>query len=136
MESKLIFAVLSAFVITLTSADTLTSRTLDILTAKIEQLEKRDVEFDQKTMELEQKNLELEVKNSELEAKVSKLESGTSLAFDCYRTEDWSTDGIITFNGCAGIGFSAPIQTQIIEGCAKKTKHCCRMKWQNEGQLI
>lgn len=52
-------------------------------------------------MQLEQKNLELEVKNSKLETKVSKLESGTSLAFDCYLTEDWSTDGIITFNGCA-----------------------------------
>ena len=72
---------------------------LDLLTKRIDQLE--------------EKNTDLELRNSRLEMKLSQMEifkvkanasSPTSYnIFDCHLTENWSTDGIIRFNGCSGM---------------------------------
>ena len=40
----------------------------------------------------------------ELQLRITKKENeqkSNGQAFDCYRTEDWTTEGIITFNGCS-----------------------------------
>ena len=59
-----------------------------------------------KIAKLEEDNLQLRKRDSELEMKVSEMQAGhdssNNLAFDCFLTENWSTDGIITFNGCDG----------------------------------
>ena len=78
----------------------------DGLEEKLELLNKR---IDQ----LEEKNTDLELRNSRLEMKLSQMEvlntkanasSPTSYnIFDCHLTENWSTDGIIRFNGCSGM---------------------------------
>ena len=43
---------------------------------------------------------QLEMDNSRLTTELESL--STLTAFDCYLTEDWSTSGIIQFNGCSG----------------------------------
>ena len=43
---------------------------------------------------------ELETKNKQLEKRLAEVDP-TREIFDCYRTENLDTDGIITFNGCS-----------------------------------
>ena len=59
--------------------------------------------------QLEEKNLELQLDNSQLKMRVSKKERQANESspnsyniFDCHLTENWSTEGIIVFNGCSG----------------------------------
>ena len=63
---------------------------------------------------LSSKIAKLEEKNSELEMKVSEVHAGhdssNDLAFDCFMTENWLTDGIMVFNDCDG----TMLNTQLI----------------------
>ena len=56
--------------------------------------------------ELRKRVAELERRDSVLETKVSKLQrkhdSGSNMAFDCFLTDNWDTNGTITFGGCSG----------------------------------
>ena len=55
---------------------------------------------------LEERFEAMEAEISGLKSKISGLEelqsSDPATVFDCYLTENWDTDGIIQFNGCAG----------------------------------
>ena len=86
------------------------------LEEKLELLFERVEQLENKGMELEEKNSALQLRNSQLEMKVSQMEhlqhsslkanesSQTSYnIFDCYLTENWSSEGIIKFNGCSGM---------------------------------
>ena len=58
--------------------------------------------------ELMEEKFELMIsENSQLKTDVLRLTTeieslSTLTAFDCYLTEEWSTSGIIQFNGCSG----------------------------------
>ena len=74
---------------------------LEMLTANILEMQARVAGIEKKNVQLEEKNYQLELKNTELEKKVMSKSDLTDEIFDCYRTDDWSTEGVITFNGCS-----------------------------------
>ena len=77
------------------------------LEKEVSEMKKEIAELKKRVTELEDENTSLKLKNSGLELKLNnndnKQDAGTSNVFDCYLTENWDTDGIITFNGCSGI---------------------------------
>ena len=49
---------------------------------------------------LEAKNKDLEERNNQLEERLAEVDPPRE-TFDCYRTEYWDTEGIISFNDCS-----------------------------------
>ena len=49
---------------------------------------------------LEANNKDLEERNNQLEERLAEVDPPRE-TFDCYRTEYWDTDGIISFNDCS-----------------------------------
>ena len=79
----------------------------DLLSSEILQLKTKNSQLERKNAELDTEISKVKEQNAQLGTEVSKmkteLDSSTPLlAFDCYLTSDWSTFGIILFNGCAG----------------------------------
>ena len=67
---------------------------LDILNENVLKLQAKVVEQDSKIHQLQ-------VKNTQLEEKLSEQVDLAKETFDCYRTSDWATEGVISFNGCS-----------------------------------
>ena len=98
---KMIFLVFLAFsVILAVNATSSEGTEVDYVGAKLDMLIANIMELQARVAAVEEKNHHLEMKNTELEKKVSESDFTTEI-FDCYRTEDWSTEGVITFNGCS-----------------------------------
>ena len=72
----------------------------ELMISENSQLKTEMAEMEEKFRLMSSNMSQLKTDNSRLTTELESL--STLTAFDCYLTEEWSTSGIIQFNGCSG----------------------------------
>jgi len=85
------------------SHDSALEMKVEALNARLANLETRNNQLEERLAETDSTRArmsELEEKNNELEKRMAEVDP-TREIFDCYLTDIWKTNGIITFDGCS-----------------------------------
>ena len=100
MESFKKAILLASTIIAVLAAEDGLEEKFELMISEISQLKTGMTGMEEKFKLMSSKISQLETDNSRLTTELESL--STLTAFDCYLTEDWSTSGIIQFNGCSG----------------------------------
>ena len=96
MESFKVAIVLASTIVAVLAAEDGTS----VLEEKVELMEEKFELMEEKFELMRSENSQLKADNLRITKELESL--STLTAFDCYLTKQWTTNGIIQFNGCSG----------------------------------